>query len=123
MQFLVQIVLVLAVILGSIALMRGGTNARHLAIRRIMLMLFALCAALSVIFPEILTGIAHALGIGRGTDLVLYAMVVLFFVYMATAFQRSRQTEVTLTKLARKIAIDEAPNPVDVAETGEVGRS
>ncbi|MGO4453170.1 DUF2304 domain-containing protein [Arthrobacter sp. RAF14] len=120
MQILVQIVLVIAVILGSIALMRGGTNARHLAIRRIMLMVFAVCAALSVIFPEILTGVAHALGIGRGTDLVLYAMVVLFFVYMATAFQRSRQTEVTLTKLARKIAIDEAPNPVDVAEKGDI---
>jgi small membrane protein len=114
-QILIQVVIVIAVILASLALMRGGTNARHLAIRRIVLALFAVSAASSVIFPEILTSIAHFFGIGRGTDLVLYATVVVFFIYMATAFQRSRQTEVMITKLARRIALDEVPKPQDAA--------
>lgn len=111
MQIIVQIVLVLAVIIVSLALMRGGSNARHLAIRRIMLVIFAVVAALSIFFPELLTMLARALGIGRGTDLVLYGLVVSFMVFMATTYQRFRHMETTLTQLSRRIAIDETPRP------------
>ena len=111
MQIIVQIVLVLAVIVVSLALMRGGSNARHLAIRRIMLVIFAVVAALSIFFPELLTMLARSLGIGRGTDLVLYGLIVSFMVFMATTYQRFRHMETTLTQLSRRIAIDETPRP------------
>lgn len=111
MQIIVQIVLVLSVIIVSLALMRGGSNARHLAIRRMMLVLFALIAAFSVFFPSILTKLAQLLGIGRGTDLVLYALVVSVLVFMATTYQRFRHLENSLTKLSRRIAIEEAEKP------------
>ncbi|MEH0111011.1 DUF2304 domain-containing protein [Tersicoccus sp. MR15.9] len=122
MQIFVQIALVLAVIGMSVALMRGGINARHLAIRRILLLLFALVAAFSVVFPELLTRLARLLGIGRGTDLVLYALIVSFLVYMATSFQRFRHMESTVTQLARRIAIDEVVSPEDFAEGRTTGR-
>ena len=115
MQIIVQIVLILAVVLVSLALMRGGSNARHLAIRRIMLMLFALVAAFSVFFPGILTSIANFFGIGRGTDLVLYALIVSFLVFMATTYQRFRGLESSLTLLSRRIALDEARRPWEEA--------
>lgn len=111
MQIVVQLVLVLSVVLVSLALMRGGSNARHLAIRRIMLVLFACVAAFSVFFPELLTQVARFFGIGRGTDLVLYALIVSFLVFMATTYQRFRHLETTFTKLARRIALDEAEKP------------
>jgi small membrane protein len=111
LQIIVQIVLVLAVIVVSLALMRGGSNARHLAIRRIMLVIFAFVAALSIFFPELLTMLARSLGIGRGTDLVLYGLIVSFMVFMATTYQRFRHMETTLTQLSRRIAIDETPRP------------
>ena len=111
MQIIVQIVLVLAVIVVSLALMRGGSNARHLAIRRIILVIFAVVAALSIFFPELLTMLARSLGIGRGTDLVLYGLIVSFMVFMATTYQRFRHMETTLTQLSRRIAIDETPRP------------
>ncbi|MCQ9163015.1 MULTISPECIES: DUF2304 domain-containing protein [unclassified Arthrobacter] len=107
MQIVVQIVLVLAVVIVSLALMRGGSNARHLAIRRMMLVLFACIAALSIFFPEMLTHIARFFGIGRGTDLVLYGLIVSFLVFMATTYQRFRHMETTMTKLSRRVALDE----------------
>lgn len=113
-QIIVQIVLVLAVVIMSLALMRGGSNARHLAIRRIMLVLFACVAAFSIFFPELLTRVAHLMGIGRGTDLVLYGLVVSFLVFMATTYQRFRHMEATLTKLSRRIALDEVALPGNV---------
>jgi hypothetical protein len=110
-QIIVQVALVVAVIIVSLALMRGGSNARHLAIRRIMLVLFACLAALSIFLPELLTRVARLLGIGRGTDLVLYGLIVSFLVFMATTYQRFRHMESTLTKLSRRIALDETPPP------------
>ncbi|WP_287928693.1 DUF2304 domain-containing protein [Arthrobacter sp.] len=107
MQIVVQIALVLAVVTVSLALMRGGSNARHLAIRRIMLILFAFVAGLSIFFPGMLTHIARFFGIGRGTDLVLYGLIVSFLVYMATTYQRFRHMETTMTKLSRRVALDE----------------
>ncbi|MDJ0316460.1 DUF2304 domain-containing protein [Arthrobacter antibioticus] len=118
MQIVVQIALVLAVITVSLALMRGGSNARHMAIRRILLVVFAGVAVLSIFLPGLLSHVARFFGIGRGTDLVLYGLIVSFLVFMATTYQRFRHMETTLTKLARRIAIDDAnraESPVAVA--------
>jgi hypothetical protein len=114
MLIVVQIALVLAVIIVSVALMRGGSNARHLAIRRILLIIFAAVAILSVFFPALLSSVANFLGVGRGTDLVLYGTIVSVLVFMSTTYQRFRHMEISMTKLARRIAIDEVPRP-DVA--------
>ncbi|RAN79310.1 hypothetical protein B5P43_15470 [Bacillus sp. SRB_336] len=122
MQIFVQIVLVLAVVVVSLALMRGGSNARHLAIRRLMLMLFAIVAASSIFFPSMLTYVARFFGIGRGTDLVLYGLIVSFLVFMATTYQRFRYLEASLTKLSRQIALDEALREIDSKTSTVPGR-
>jgi hypothetical protein len=76
-----------------------------------MLLIFAVAAVLSIFFPEILSRAAQVFGVGRGTDLVLYATIVSFFVFMSTTYQRFRHQETSLTKLSRRIAIDEAEKP------------
>jgi hypothetical protein len=111
MLIVVQIALVLAVIIVSLALMRGGSNARHLAIRRMLLIVFAVVAVLSIFFPGMLSSVANFFGVGRGTDLVLYGTIVTVLVFMSTTYQRFRHMEISLTKLARRIAIDEVPRP------------
>jgi hypothetical protein len=111
MLFIVQAVLVIAVILLSIVLMRGGSNARHMAVRRIILLLFSLTAAFSILFPDVLSTIASWFGIGRGADLVLYGFIVSFLLFVASTYQRFRHTETALTRLSRRIALDEAEQP------------
>ncbi|QOD02194.1 MULTISPECIES: DUF2304 domain-containing protein [Pseudarthrobacter] len=111
MLIVVQIALVLAVIIVSLALMRGGSNARHLAIRRMLLIVFAIVAVLSIFFPTMLSSVANFFGVGRGTDLVLYGTIVTVLVFMSTTYQRFRHMEISLTKLARRLAIDEVPRP------------
>lgn len=111
MLFIVQTFLVLAVVLGAVVLMRGGANAHHLAIRRLLLLVFAAVAVFSIFFPVVLSGVAQTLGIGRGTDLVLYALIVSFMVFVASTAQRHRRMEQAVTRLARRLALDEAPRP------------
>lgn len=111
MLLVVQIVLVIAVTFVSLVLMRGGANARHLAIRRILLMIFTVLAVVSIFVPNLLTAVANFFGVGRGTDLVLYALIVSFLVFMSTTYQRFRELQLSLTKLSRRIALDETGRP------------
>ncbi|GEO94015.1 DUF2304 domain-containing protein [Kocuria turfanensis] len=111
MIYAVQILLVLAVGYGALALIRGGANAKHQAIRRVVGLAFFIFAALSIFFPDLLTGVAQFFGIGRGTDLVLYGFVVVFMITQATSALRNRQQEVNVTRLARHIAVTEAEQP------------
>ena len=106
MTIVVQIVLILAVAYGALTLVRGGANAKHQAIRRL-----AAVAAISILVPDLVTNVARFLGIGRGTDLVLYALVVLFMVTQYTTAQHRRAEEVKLTRIARHIAISETEKP------------
>ncbi|GAA2510419.1 MAG: DUF2304 domain-containing protein [Kocuria sp.] len=111
MTIVVQIVLILGVAYGALTLVRGGANAKHQAIRRLGAVAFFLFAAVSILVPDLVTQVARLLGIGRGTDLVLYALVVLFMVSQYSAAQRRRVEEVNITRLARHIAIAEAEKP------------
>lgn len=64
--------------------------------------------SLLVCFPNLLTLIAHQMGIGRGTDLLLYTIVV---VGVSSVFHlKSRQwgVERSLTLLARQYALEHA---------------
>lgn len=117
MLIFVQLALVIGVIIVSVALMRGGSNARHLAIRRMMLIVFAVVAVLSIFFPGLLSTVANFFGVGRGTDLVLYGTIVSVLVFMSTTYQRFRHVEMSTTRLARRIAIDEAPRPEVAAQS------
>ena len=91
--------------------MRGGANAKHQAIRRLAAVAFFVFAAISILVPDLVTNVARFLGIGRGTDLVLYALVVLFMVTQYTTAQHRRAEEVKLTRIARHIAISETEKP------------
>ena len=110
MTLIFQIAAVAIVVLIAFFILRGG-GARHQAVRRILLVLFVLGAALSLFFPQVLTWIAKFVGIGRGTDLLLYVLVLAFLGYAATSYRRFRHLENDITELARKLALVEAGRP------------
>ena len=106
--FWIQAALIVGIIV-AVARLLAGSGQRTQAVRRLALLLFAALAALSVLFPKLWTQIAHSMGIGRGTDLILYALVIAFFGFVATTFRRQREIELHYTQLARKVALAEAP--------------
>jgi hypothetical protein len=109
---LIQVVLIAVVILVVARLFRSR-GARAQAIRRIGLVVFAAFAAVSILFPELWSRVARVVGVGRGTDLVLYALVIAFLSFTVTTYLRYRELENNYTRLARRIALSEAPPPPD----------
>ncbi|QGN56656.1 DUF2304 domain-containing protein [Nostocoides sp. HKS02] len=113
---LIQIVLigVVLAIAGRLVFSRG---VRTQAVRRLGLVGFAAFAVWSILFPSVWNSIAHLVGVGRGTDVVLYALVLAFLSFTLTSYMRFRELENRYTRLARRIALDEAAPPRDpVAE-------
>ena len=105
---LIQIILVLAVLTIMYVFVRSSGTIYVQASKRIALVLFALANVYAVMRPNDLSVIAHFLGVGRGTDLVLYALVVAFMAGMFSMYQRFRVVDRRYTELARTVAIREA---------------
>lgn len=74
-----------------------------------VLLLFILVgvAVLFILFPEWTSVLAKKLGVGRGTDLILYLCIVLFYFVILKLYARMRKLEQQITDLIRKQAIDE----------------
>lgn len=116
----IQFLLIAAIIVIAVFMMRRTGADSHLAIRRLMLGLFVLAAVLSVLFPEWLTWVAKLIGVGRGTDLVLYALVLIFLVFVYTQYRRNLALQRQLTRLARRIAVLDATEREDRARRDEL---
>jgi len=105
---LIQIVLVVAIAVVTVLLTRSTVDSRHQAIRRLLLVGFVVVAGLSVLFPEWLTYLANLLDVGRGTDLLLYALVIAFVSYIATSHRRANELARKITLLTRELSLAEA---------------
>lgn len=121
---LIQVVLIVVVVAVAARLFRSR-GERSQALRRIGLVAFAAFAVVSILFPNVWNRVASVVGVARGTDVVLYALVVAFLSYAGTTYIRFRDMESRYTRLARRIALDEAartplPPPPD-ATTREPG--
>ncbi|WP_172119788.1 DUF2304 domain-containing protein [Actinomyces faecalis] len=110
-HILIQVLLIVAVGALGWMMLRSPGGARHLAARRLATLLFVLFAVVAITFPGLMTRVAHVLGVGRGTDLLLYALVIAFLAQVLSSFRRNAARERQITQLARRIALSEAPEP------------
>jgi hypothetical protein len=105
---IIQVLLLLAILGLLFIFVRSRHSVRMQAGKRIGLVLFALVNVYAVIRPDDITVIANWLGVGRGTDLLLYALVLAFLLGMLNFYLRFQGVDRQLTELARTLAIREA---------------
>jgi hypothetical protein len=94
---------------------RSTRSARSLALRRVSLALILSAAAVGIVFPESVTTVAHAVGVGRGADLVLYALVVVSVFVWVGVYRRLHEVEARFVELSRRMALEEAQRTDQVA--------
>lgn len=104
----IQFLLIVAVIVGGGLLMRRTGADSHLAIRRLLMGTFVLAAILAILFPQVLSWLANLVGVGRGADLLLYTLVIVFLAFVYTQYRRNLAAQRKITLLARKVALLEA---------------
>jgi small membrane protein len=64
-----------------------------------------------VLFPEAATHVAHAVGVGRGADLVFYVFLVIALAAIFNLHLQMRRNGEVTTELARAIALLSARRP------------
>lgn len=110
-QLVIQILLLVALVVIGVMLTRSAAGARHQAIRRILLLVFVAFAAATVLFPQALTEVANLVGVGRGADLLLYALVIAFLGYITTSYRRMSRMEDRIAQLSRQVALSSVHRP------------
>ena len=129
---MIKVLLVLALVGFTALELRGKSSAGHVAIRRLVAVLILLLGVAGIMFPNLVTKLANAVGVGRGTDLVLYALVIAFLFSTLGLYLRLAALEARYVALSREVAIgtalakhavapaQETPNPPTPAATSPV---
>jgi hypothetical protein len=107
-MILIQLILILAIVAVLIAFLSSRDSSQTQAWKKIMLFVLAVAAIVLVIFPDTLNGLAHFVGVGRGADLLLYALTVAFIFEQLNNYIKNKEEQRKIVTLARKIAIEEA---------------
>ena len=107
-QPLIKLLLLAGIALVGYYAVRGSRRAIHRVVWRGFVVLGLGAAMVSVLFPDILTWIAEKVGVGRGTDLLLYMTVIAFMLVSVVLFRRLADLERKYVALARDIAVRDA---------------
>lgn len=102
---LIKIILFTVILIVAGILIRGTQNTKNVALRRVLLVLFVILATVSIFFPELTTKVARLVGVGRGTDLLLYLLIIAFLSYAVVSYRRMVILENRLVELSRELAI------------------
>jgi small membrane protein len=104
----IQILLIAALLLIAFFATRSVARDSHLALRRLVLIVALIAGVVIVIVPQWLSAIAHFLGIGRGTDLLLYGLIVAFLGWVLADYRHRSRERRRMTALVRAQALAEA---------------
>ena len=103
-----QVILVIALVGIAFYLMRSTPSPRHLAIRRLLVLVALVAGVVLAVWPGLLSALASLVGIGRGVDLLFYLAIVAGLIYVVNEYKRSVQLTRANTQLAREITLLEA---------------
>jgi len=105
---LIQYVLIAGVALVLVSFLRHRNAMRFQAGKKILLGVFVVACLVSIARPGLLSTVAGWLGVGRGADLLLYALIVAFSFVAINTYLKFKDYEERLNVVARRLAISEA---------------
>lgn len=117
---MIQVLLIVGTSGVLLMLLHRRAAARTRAWKRLILVALVGVAIVSILNPELTTRVANVLGVGRGTDLLLYVLTAVFLYVVVGFYLKFRDVERQLTVLARRHALDEALRSAR-PETSELG--
>ncbi|GBE67399.1 membrane protein [Mycobacterium sp. MFM001] len=107
----IQVLLIVSIVALLVYLLRSRRSAQSKAWVKVGYVVFVLAAVYAVLRPNDTTVVAHWLGVARGTDLMLYALIIAFSFTTLSTYLRFKDLELRYARLARAIALEGARAP------------
>jgi hypothetical protein len=107
----IQGLLITSIIALLVYLLRSRRSAQSKAWVKVGYLVFVLGGVYAVLRPNDTTVVAHWLGVDRGTDLMLYALIIAFSFTTLSTYLRFKDLELRYARLARAVALEGAQTP------------
>jgi small membrane protein len=107
----IQGLLITSIIALLVYLLRSRRSAQSKAWVKVGYLVFVLAGVYAVLRPNDTTVVAHWVGVDRGTDLMLYALIIAFSFTTLSTYMRFKDLELRFARLARAVALEGAQTP------------
>jgi hypothetical protein len=107
----IQGLLITSIVALLVYLLRSRRSAQSKAWVKVGFLVFVLAGVYAVLRPNDTTVVAHWLGVDRGTDLMLYALIIAFTFTTLSTYLRFKDLELRYARLARAVALEAAQAP------------
>ena len=107
----IQGLLITSIVALLVYLLRSRRSAQSKAWVKVGYLVFVLAGIYAVLRPNDTTVVAHWVGVDRGTDLMLYALIIAFSFTTLSTYLRFKDLELRYARLARAVAIEGAQAP------------
>ena len=114
---IIKLLLIAALAAAAYTLMHGRPTALSLLVRRGIALLAIALGVVAVVVPDLVTRAAHLVGVGRGTDLIVYVLCVTFLFTIIGLHMRLAALNDRFVELARRVALNEAKDEASRAQT------
>lgn len=108
---MIQALLLLAVVALAWFFFVNRRKANAKAWVKVGFALMIVAAIWAIVRPDDVTVLANWLGVDRGTDLMLYVLIIAFFFTTISTWARFREQELRYARLARAVALQNAEEP------------
>src|SRR3954464_8751561 len=107
----IQVLLIVSVLTLLVYLLRSRRSARSKAWVKVGYVLFVIAGIYAILRPDDTTVVANWLGVARGTDLMLYGLIVSFVFTTLSGYMRFKDLVLKYAGLARAVALQTARVP------------
>ena len=114
---MIQFLLILAALALAMYFLANRKKANAKAGVKLGFVLLGVAALWAIFRPDDVTLLANWLGVDRGTDLMLYVLIIAFFFTTMSTWFRFREQELRYARLARAVALSNAVPPQPVRDT------
>lgn len=101
----IRVLLVTAIVLTVVWFSTRTNVTKRQAWSKVVVLVVLMVAVVSVLFPNLTTEVAHAVGVGRGADLLLYCVTVVFLVSLLSSYLQRQRDQKRVESLARTVAV------------------
>src|SRR5215213_5296181 len=105
---LIQLILIIGLLAILISYFRWFRSA---VIDKLLIACILAAGIFLVVFPDLTSRLAVALGVGRGADLVFYLFIVAFCYLILLVYAKIKKLEQQLAELARRQALMDVQSP------------